>query len=203
MIQLEEISEARSTAKVKWREYRTALRENKNQDYKDLTKAYNQLKGGRKLVDIFKAIQKGGIDENTYHPKLAIAQAKCTKVLCKYRQQGSVDYINTYKTKLWRWNVRKEDISLSNCLPAIPKEKFVNQWQSDFQLEAPVPIIPAKVMPKILTDDYYVLWEVDEWKLIPPTDPYLLKRITKTLFVVLAGWNLTPLEKSVMHGRMI
>jgi hypothetical protein len=99
---------------------------------------------------------------------------------------------------------KKEDVYIQFCFPGYSAEKVNgNKHQPLMKLEAPVPLVPAKFLPKNLTDDYYTLWEVDVWKRVAPTDPYLLKRITNNIFVVLAGWDLTPLEKSVMEGRMI
>lgn len=201
MIHLEEISQAREIATIKWREYRQAIKNTNNDNYKDLAKAYNQLKNGRKLIDIAKVIQKGGVDKNTLHPKLAIAQAKSTEIRCEYSKNGSVNFIN--KNKRWEWHPQKSDVSLINCLPIIPDSIFENQFEHSFRLKAPVPLIPPSALPKKITNDYYILWEVDVWKKIPPTDPYLLKRITNNLFVVLAGWDLTEIEKAVMSGRMI
>jgi hypothetical protein len=43
---------------------------------------------------------------------------------------------------------------------------------------------------------------VDEWTLTPPTDPYLCRRITRTIFAIEKHWNLTELEKTVMKGHL-
>lgn len=202
------MTETRKQATEKWREYVAAEKIYRKPEYTDLRKVYNQIKQGRKVIDIFKVIQKGGIHDN-YHPKLAIAQIKTKKLWCKYWPSGEVSFYNK-----GNWNntqagdfSHRYDVRLKLCLPEYVKEKVIpleNNWRPSFlQLQAPVPPVPPQYMPKVVTDDYYILWEVDEWKMIPPTDPWLLRRITKTLFVVLAGWDLTELEKSVMHGRMI
>lgn len=41
-----------------------------------------------------------------------------------------------------------------------------------------------------------------EWAPVPPTDPFLLRHLGGTLYVVLAQWDLTPLEKAVLAGRL-
>lgn len=202
------MTETKMQAVEKWREYVAAEKMYRKPEFTDLKKVYNQIKCGRKIIDIFKIIQKGGCHNNNSHPKLAIAKASVKQVWCKYYPDGSVKFIN--RTNSWGASpdaLRMEDVDLKSCLPEFDKKIIPANpqgWRPDhFQLMAPVPIIPPQYLPKKLTDDYYILWEVDEWKLVPPTDPWLLKRITKTLFVVLAGWDLTPLEKAVMHGRMI
>lgn len=183
------------TAREKWREYVAAEKIYRKPEYTDLKKVYKQLKDGQKIIDIFKVIAKAGVHAN-HHPKMAIARADRKELRCRYHHNGNVDYYN--EDTSWRG---KERFHLQECLPAFDRTKVTpGDWSMD--LKAPVPIIPGELMPKKLTDDYYILWEVEEWRRVPPTDPWLLRRITKTLFVVVAGWDLTELEKAVMHGRM-
>lgn len=193
-------TEERKIALEKWREYKAAEKQSSNPLYKDLKKVYNQIKGGRKIIDIFQAIKQGGIHSN-HHPKLAVAMATSKKIECCYYQNGNVHYNNPGIN----WKIREhKDVQLNACLPEYKFQTTGNGIESwrHLRLEAPVPLIPPKHLPKVLTDDYYILWEVDEWKMVPPTDPWLLRRITKTLFVVLAGWDLTEIEKSVMQARL-
>lgn len=191
-------TEEREAAKAKWREYSKAARESNDKVYSDLAKTYNQLKCGRKVIDIQKVISAGGIHEN-FHPKLAICKVTTKDVFCFYNDSGRVRFVNRPNSYAL---TKKEDIEIHNCLPAIPRTLFKETWQHDISLKAPRPLIPPSLLPKKLTDDYYVLWEVDKWENIPPVDPYLLRRITPNMFVVVAGWDLTPLERAVMKGRM-
>lgn len=200
------ITESRHSAAEKWKEYVSAEKIYRRKEYTDMKKVYNQIKGGRKVIDIFKVIQRGGVRSNQ-HPVLAIAKITAKKIWCRYYPSGSVQYIHRDS----RWgggagDINSHDVVLPACLPEFNKTLIPlrDTWRPDhFQLQAPVPPVPPKYMPKKITDDYYILWEVDEWKVIPPTDPWLLRRITNTLFVVVAGWDLTEIEKSVMHGRLI
>lgn len=41
-----------------------------------------------------------------------------------------------------------------------------------------------------------------QWRPVPPVDPFLLKHLGGTLYVVLAQWDLTPLEQAVLAGRL-
>ena len=196
------IKEFRLEAHDKWKEYAAAEKKFRTPEYTDLKKVYAQLKNGKKVVDIFKVIQKGGVHIH-WHPKMAIAQVKAKKVTCFYSKDGNVQYLNDHTSQ---WNIKKTDVSLVNCLPKFdPTRLFTKEswgYPEKFQLKAPVPPVPPRFLPKSITDDLYILWEVDRWEMVPPTDPWLLRRITKTLFVALAGWDLTDVEKSVMHGRM-
>ena len=72
---------------------------------------------------------------------------------------------------------------------------------ADKYFKTGVPIIPAKFMPKGNLENYYILWEVKEWEEVPPArDPLLLKRLTENMFVILAAWDVTPLEQSIIKG---
>jgi hypothetical protein len=62
-----------------------------------------------------------------------------------------------------------------------------------------VPPIPPRFRPEAL-DDYFTLFEA-EWQPMPPVDPILLKRIGQTMFVIVAQWNLTAVERAVLEGR--
>lgn len=187
------MTELRYKATEKWKEYTKAAKAYKDPIYKDLQKVYNQVKNGQKVIDITKVIAKGGTLKG--NPRLAICPIHGKKIFCRFYQNGEVIYQPDNK---WGRRVNKFDVVIKECFPPW---SGIDRWAQK-NLEAPVPPVPPRFLPKILTDDYYILWEVDEWKMVPPTDPYLLRRITKTMFVVLAGWDLTDIEKSAMAGRM-
>jgi len=203
-----EMSETRLVAKEKWHEYKDAYRKTGIRVYEDLRKIYNRLKDGCKIVDINRVISKAGLHEGSLHPKLAISLASAEMVRCEIRQNGNVQFVSRGHQRYPWWNTVpvKQDIVLKNCFPSIDANEWFsatgNEFASSMDLKAPVPLIPPRFLPEKLDDSFYVLWEVDEWKMVPPEDPYLLQRVTNTHFVVLAGWNLSEVEKSAMAGRM-
>ena len=82
---------------------------------------------------------------------------------------------------------------------------FIYKWETSIKnksISAPTPVIPAEIMPDGKLENYYILWEVEEWKPVPPKDPILLKRISPNLFAVIATWNLTKIEQAVMKGHI-
>lgn len=197
-MKLETLQDSKFEATEKWREYVAAEKMYRKPEYTDLKKVYNQIKSGRKLIDIFKVIAKGGVHVN-HHPKLAIAKLGNKKVRCIYSHDGDVKFTTSSRDS--------HNVIIRKCLPEFDRTKVFEKqswggYPNNFTLEAPIPIVPPEHLPKKVTDDYYILWEVDEWKMVPPTDPWLLRRITKTIFVVVSGWDLTDVEKAVMHGRM-
>ncbi|HYC27336.1 MAG TPA: hypothetical protein VEB42_00955 [Chitinophagaceae bacterium] len=207
-MQLETFSEVKVIAREKWREYRDAeKKEPDNKTYVDLRKMYWQIANGKKLVDINEVIKAGGVHKENYHPKLAIAKANVKVVRCTYNERGGVLF-SSVENRQWRTEGYLSDVRCT-LLP-IPREPFLRggiwngkqMYSSELNLKAPVPLIPPKCKPKVITDEHYILWEVDVWQMVPPTDPYLLRRITKNIFAVEAQWDLTPLEKAAMAGRM-
>lgn len=207
---IDTFTEPKRIATQKWRDYKEAAKVSDNPVYEDLRKVYNQIKGGRKVVDITKVIQKGGLN-GLNQPNLAVAKASSKYVWCTFNNSGSIAFVNgTYWNDQGR-NPLKEDVYIKNCFPSFLNKNLVERgllnktyidW-SRLELKAPVPIIPPKILPAKLTDDYYILWEVDEWAIVPPKDPWLLRRITNTMFVALAAWDLTELERAVMAGRLV
>jgi len=64
-----------------------------------------------------------------------------------------------------------------------------------------VPIIPPDVRPKRGLENYHILFEA-EWRKVVPVDPLLLRRIGHSdLWIVLAAWELTAIERAVIAGR--
>jgi hypothetical protein len=67
-----------------------------------------------------------------------------------------------------------------------------------------VPSIPFHLRPNGDSAKYFILWEVDEWKeyraLRAPRDPLLLVRIAHPIYVVVAQWDLTELEKRILEN---
>lgn len=183
-----------------WKIYVKACKDNPDDEYlEDMKKIYNQLKSGRKIVDIFTVFQRAGITDN-YEPKLAICQADGTICYCRYSTNGTLMFTKN-DISHWGFKITKADTTIRG-LPEIPKGTLPGEYNTNKVIKTMVPKIPASLRPQDDLSKYYVLWEVDEWEIVPPRDPYLLRRITDNMYVVLAGWELTELERAVMKGRV-
>lgn len=192
------MAEVRKEALKKWRLYNEAVKVTDLPIYKDLKKVYTQLKKGALVLDINEVFKKSGVRQYNFHPKLAIAQVTTKKVYCRYWEDGKVRFLNQNHF----WLCKKHDVEIKNALPEIPKDIPKSPGWNELRLSGPVPIVPPQFLPKKVTKDYYVLWEVETWTPEPPKDPYLLKRITNNMFVVLAAWDLTKIERAAMRGRI-
>jgi hypothetical protein len=171
----------RKTAEKKYKEYLEAVKKNHpNKNYRELKEAFFHASKGRKLVDIIEVIKNAGTDENG-RPMLAVIRADAEECYFEaYRNGGGV-------FKMTRWWKRGQTIDFR-------EGTFTKEVD---RIMAVVPTIPPRFRPKGSLYRYYILWEAD-WKDVP-VDPILLKRVSKSLFVVLATWNLTAIERAALR----
>jgi hypothetical protein len=147
----------------------------------EIERIYRAISKGKLVISAFDAIRQTGLD-TLGRPRLAIARADDTECYC------SLD-ANSVTFSPSQWSRRR---------------RFVLPWPEvksrPWNLRAPIPRIPPqhRPMPRSLKN-YHLLWEVD-WQELP-RDPMLLKRIGKDAWVVLAAWDLTEVELSVLRAR--
>jgi len=68
--------------------------------------------------------------------------------------------------------------------------------------EALVPTPPLNLRRARGLANYHVLWDA-EWTRIAPSDPFLLRRIGRAdMWLVVAMWELTPVEKAALATRL-
>lgn len=192
-------------AKEEWKLYNNLIKKRHDAYLKDMKNCMYQLSQGKALIDIYKVMEKIGVNK-TYQPKLAIARADWRKVYFNKRDQGRGFFSDAQ-------NLHP---SLSNGDIDLIPETFMH-WKRNLDTQGrpnnaewgisnrtiftKIPLIPAQLIPDGALSNYYILWEVDLWADLPKTDdPLLLKRITENLFVILAAWDVTNLEQSIISG---
>lgn len=187
-------------AKVEWKKYCQLLKTRKDKHLKILKESMYWAKQGKQFIDIYEVMKKAGLSINN-EPKLAIARADIHNIYFEKRDTST----GTFQIKQGSWD--KTNINLPQKTFKIPWKRDVRDgkeimWEiKDKFLKTKVPIIPVDLMPEGDLSNYYVLWEVREWEKLPePKDPFLLKRISENLFVVLGTWDLTELERAIMGG---
>jgi hypothetical protein len=175
-------------ARAAYRAYRTAVKADKaTRDDLMLYRAYRALVRGQKLIDINAAIGAGGIDAKG-RPRLAICRADAATVNMYVWGDGAKF------TSAWR---RRAASDVRVPLTAFPSPPRIGASGS-----AKLPSIPPQYRPDPATlRDHHLLWEA-EWLPVPPGDPMLLKHVDGPFYVVLAAWDLTPLEQAVMRLRL-
>lgn len=162
-----------------------------------LLKSFRALARGERVIDLYKTLQRVGLQPDTKLPALAIAGATWKEVSLahsgdniSFRQsRWSTDKKNSISVPAnrfhaelidWQWRERNNFLSLSSSVALVPD-------------------VPPYLRPDNL-EDYRILWE-PVWKRAAPVDPILLKHIDGPFYTVVAQWDLTLLEQSVLELR--
>jgi hypothetical protein len=157
-------------------------------DPKDLeiVRIYRAIAKGKRVISVQDSIVAGGVDERR-RPRLAICQADAE--FCRCRQDfHSGDITFGIANPADRW---KESRKISIRWP-----KTLGNFDT---CRAVLPRIPPQFRPVAAElPGYHILWEAD-WVSVPQ-DPMLLRRIGKDAWVVLAAWDLTPVEMNVLRA---
>ncbi|MCK5019117.1 MAG: hypothetical protein KAS32_18800 [Candidatus Peribacteraceae bacterium] len=200
------ISMPKKEAEKAYKEYLAIVKTRKEEYVEDLKKVYHALKEGKKVIDIYDAFKKTGVNEEG-DPKLAIAMAD-KKEVWFFKEDGGAGIFSKDKWRdeyvvdvrlpgdtFPRWKMIKSPHAYMKGERVIKRQKITTK----------IPIVPAHLMPKGNLGNYYILWEVDEWKEedvpVAAKDPFLLKRINANTFIVFAAWDLTEVEQIVMKGQ--
>jgi hypothetical protein len=145
----------------------------------EIERIYRAIARGKIVISASQAIIAAGLDEQG-RPRLAIARADAGAVEC-YAPQSSSYPLEFSGPRPSRWNFK------------VPMQTPKYQ-----RIMALLPRIPPQYRPEpSKLKDYWLLWEAD-WTSIP-VDPYLLRRIGRDAWIVLAAWELTPVEIAVLR----
>lgn len=191
-------------ARKKFAEYRRAVDAGSGTpEDRELMAAYRQLGMGRTVISLHKAMQTAGVDADGY-PVLAVANAAARWVWFCW----DAGKLHDTDTNWWHqasafvsdadmnpgWRNRSALRATKTGTFRLPRDYFPLRLKEDIQ--ARVPLVPPALRPKAQLDNYVLLWEAN-WE-EAPADPYLLRRVTQDLFVVLAQWDLTEIERLVL-----
>ena len=190
-------------ARAKVAEYVRAVRERHHSEDVAILRGYRALAKGHTVIDLPQVIGLGGVFESGL-PRLAVATSSHSFVWVQRTVSGRVEFLPRR-----RWDMRPRMTKDCYRLPAatLPSVE-THPWRAndpwDGDHRAMVPHIPPALRPAHSLDGYTTLFEVDVWAKDPtaPKDPALLKHIGGDLYAVLATWDLSPLEQSVLNGRV-
>jgi len=165
---------------------------------------YRALARGERLINVASVMPKAGLQEETTRlPALAIAQADWKKC---YLHQIAGEIV--FSRDRWiSWSSKRQNFDVPSIhmhATLWPAELTNEAWRKTQQLpalpaNAIVPLIPAHLQPDTL-DGYAILWE-PKWSHEAPEDPLLLKLVHGHMYSIVAQWDLTPLEQSILEGR--
>jgi hypothetical protein len=157
----------------------------------EIARLANLIAKGRMVIRALESIRNSGTDALGL-PKLAIVRADQPKAYIDARQDGSATMHNSDGWLRSR---------IANSLRFdFPPGTFPVRRQA-MRAMSIVPLIPPEHRPKRGLANYHILFEA-EWSRKVPVDPMLLRRVGKgDLWVVLAAWDLTPIEAAVMQAH--
>ncbi len=172
---------------------------------RDLMAVYGHLKHGGKIVDIYKAFHKAGLDEDG-HPKLGISSFDSKWCYLYKKKNGGAIFSNENKDS---WTVYAVKGIGDTQLPADTYE-WGEKFSEGTRFKCVAPVVPFRVISiasvKLTPQHYHVIFEPEVWSKskvpTPPGDPILGKMLTPNIFGVIATWDLTELERSIIRGRI-
>ena len=172
---------SRESAAIALREYKQHRATHDDRDW-EIERIYRAIARGKTVISVTQALRSAGFDELN-RPRLAFGEASAPECWCV---------------------VRKGNVTFARGLRYERGHKLDVVWPEAVYtagvLCAKTPRIPPQHRPdeKHLAQ-YHMLWEAD-WSEIP-RDPYLLKRIGKDAWIVLAAWDLTDVEIAVLRAH--
>jgi hypothetical protein len=191
----------RSEAEHLWRKYKEHANYSTPVD-QEIMRAYQLLAKGRLIIKALESVVKAGVSEYGL-PKLALAGATAKACFLERSVSGGATMASSEN-----WRAKNNRFVWERDTFKFPRESFAWGWDRKERVtrehhKATLPIIPAYLRPKRGLANYHVLWEA-EWEPIPPRDPYLLRRIGKAdLWLVVAHWELTEVERAALATRVI
>ena len=162
----------------------------------EIRNTYRLVSQGKVVIQALESIKRAGIGADGY-PKLAIGRADLTGIYFEGQKNGAGRFYSKRKRRSWRHQERASDDNI-----ILPPGSFPG-CKHDSDGWAQMPLIPVHLRPRHALDNYHVLWEA-EWSRVVPRDPYLLRRIGNAdLWLVLAAWDLTEVERAALATRVM
>lgn len=161
---------------------------------REIAAAYLKLAQGKLVIKALESISTAGTDDKGL-PKLGIARADAKLLRLSMHGDGSAIMSTGERVPSPRRNTLMT--TRFDFAPGTFSDK--PRWRT---AESLVPHAPLHLRPKRAMQNYHVLFEAD-WTKAPPVDPFLIRRLGKgDLWLVLAMWDLTPVERAALAARL-
>lgn len=155
---------------------------------------YRQLTKGKPIIDLRTAISAGGQDA-TGRPRIAVCRADDAAVSVRVWPSGRTKF-SPIVDRVTGWELEARSATrVFDFLDLFPDQP-ARPWVTS---DAKAPYIPPALRPAGSLDRYHLLWEA-EWTRVVPRDPALLRHLGAGLYLVLATWDLTDLEATVLSA---
>jgi hypothetical protein len=154
-------------------------------DDRAIAAIYKRIAAGKLVIRALASITAAGVNAEGL-PVLAIARADEQQIECYcYNNEARL-------APATRGYIRAKDRYFTIPMPGM---QGITRNR-----RAVVPLIPVHLRPRKAIEKYHVLWEAD-WQAYP-VDPYLLRRFGEDAWLVVAAWDLTPVERAVMSSKL-
>jgi hypothetical protein len=197
----------KAKAREQLREYRAAVKDDiakrrskLRAEDEAIAAGLRELARGNNLLELQGAFEAAGLDDAGL-PRIAIARADgrwCFLDWSSRWDASDTRMIDWFRFRTDdRWSDRADRSFTWLGVPPIATPI------DDPGFRTQVPIVPPALRPRGELSRYHILFEVKEWARlpVPPHDPLLLRRVRGDLFAILATWELTDLERTVMGTR--
>lgn len=185
---VEKLSMEQEQARTLYKAYQES-RGHMTADDRAIAAIYKRLAAGKLVIRALASITAAGLGDDKL-PKLALMRADVPKVECAPQRDSIV--FNSCGRNGRRAGSYAKDRHFDIPMPG--------STYATANRIADVPLIPVHLRPRKAIDKYHVLWEAD-WNQYP-IDPYLLRRFGQDAWLVVAAWDLTPVERAVMSTRL-
>ena len=187
-------------AKAKADEYRKLVTSERSAEDEAIAAAYRAAARGMPLFSLKAAFEAAGTFDDGL-PRLAIVRADATQ--CYVRRQwgwgsGRSDDLWVFGEKEWPDN-RGALVGRRTVQVFLPRRSGP---QGRGMAHTTVPLVPPRHRPnKRRIRGFHILWEVERWEPVPSRDPALVRHLRGDLWTVVAVWDLTELEMTVLAQR--
>jgi hypothetical protein len=194
----------RHKARSLYREYRKHVHWSTPID-RECQRAYQFLALGRLVIQALESVKAAGVNtegEGVGFPKLALCRADAVSCACSLTFRGGCTMTPDDTRPRFRWRADNALINWRNVMSWPDGTFALNPSVRRTRAVALVPTPPLHLRPKRGLANYHILWEA-EWTKRPPNDPLLLRRIGQgDLWLVVAQWDLTPVERAALSTRV-
>lgn len=203
-----------SEALTLFRQYAAAARTSRRKQDAAIRDVFHALSEGRGVINITNAIKQAGVYSKNGHPKLAVLRANEPEVFFRRFANGAGifgcrAYLARGRNAEAQRQLRQYDLPEGTLTTwdNIPREERPHSYQPHDYYEmhrAPAPVIPPQHRPPDSLSKFLLMWHVEEWKRVAPVDPMLLLPMETVpgMAVVVAHWDLTPVERAVMGALL-
>jgi hypothetical protein len=174
------------------------------QEDQALMESYRAMARGQRIVNVASVMHAAGLDKQQL-PKLALAGAHWKECYLTWSYRDRFEFSED------RWAGSLRGGQYTNGTTGFPLHTFTANLQNQvwrksnnhpvLPVKAVVPSIPLHLRPSGDLREYHILFE-PVWAPAPPVDPILLKHVHGYMYAVLAQWDLTDIERSVLEGRI-